>query len=126
MSESIHSLIEQVRLELGPHPDQLLGFCKRNARVLAQKLQSQRPDATVEIVRGGLDYDDEPAAPDTFQEAQKLGLVHYWVLVTTQERTIHCDVATEAPNCWPIGSEPTCGKKPDCYVEFDRLHPDDL
>lgn len=121
MIDRIHSIVQELRYEYGPHPDDLLGFCKRNAKAISKTLVdvNEVADDQIFIIKGGLNIPGEPA-PESLREAQQAGLVHYWTVVENNP-DIHCDLASEDPDCFPPGSQPVIGTKPEPYIEFERV-----
>lgn len=73
--------------------------CVACAEYLKDELQSRLdvPDSDIQVVKGAYNYECEPY-PESYEMADKIGLVHHWVTVEHNDTTFVCDIAPATYN----------------------------
>lgn len=93
--------------------DNLIGSCVENAEYLSKQLSAK--GYTTKIIKGGVDLPNEPT-PQSYTEAEKIGVVHHWVEVQYNGSTFFVNLVKEGPK---ITSEPLVSRDlPLAYIEF--------
>lgn len=96
---------------------QLLGDCYYNTKCLAKILENNNINYT--IYQGAL-IGDYTNIPDSFSEAKKIGLVHYWV----KTNGYICEISSESR--MHFGEPVVLKDKPDNYIVFSDSKTDYL
>jgi hypothetical protein len=93
----------------------LLGECPHNARRLYDEIQER--DVTAHIIRGGLDLPRKDNRPSSMEEAEDLGVVHWWVEALAAGKWYTVDLAAEDSDHYD--EQLLTPRRPATYIPFE-------
>lgn len=96
------------------HEDRILGYCHENVIGTCQELSSRGYHPR--FVWGAVSYDRTEYTPDSIEEAEKNGMVHFWTEVDVAGETFILDPAQETDE--EMGSPLVTTQLPKEYIRL--------